>query len=261
MKRVLTVIILSGLILSLSALSLAGCRGLVKGSGELETREYELNNFTNIEISHAFNFEISQSNFYGVTVTADDNLFKYVEAVKTGERLEIGLKPNYGYITTHLKVVITMPELRSLDISGASTGFIKGFSSSEVLIAGVSGASSLDLVDIITGDIDFKISGASGVTGSLVAHDVRFELSAASKIQLTGSAVDMTVDASGASRVELGSFSVINVDIVLSGASWGTVNLSGTLDADISGASHLSYIGDPVLGNINTSGASSITRK
>ena len=137
----------------------------------METQEYELNNFTNIEISHAFKYEVSQSSFYGVTVTADDNLFKYIEVIKTGERLEVGLKPNYGYINTHLEVIITMPELRSLDISGASTGSIKGFSSSEVLIAGISGASSLDLVDIITGDVDFEISGASGVTGSLTAND------------------------------------------------------------------------------------------
>jgi hypothetical protein len=261
MKKTLVVFITLALILSLSAISLAGCRGLIRGSGDLETREYELNNFTTIDVSHSFTYEVTQSSFYGVTVTADDNLFKYIEVTKTGERLEVGMKPNYGYTNTHLKVVITMPELRSIDVSGASTGFIKGFSSSEVLIANISGASSLDLVDITTGDVDFEISGASGVTGSLIANDAKFELSGASKIQLTDSAVDLTVDASGASRVELGSFPVTDADIVFSGASWGTVSLSGTLDADLSGASRLSYIGDPVFGNVNTSGASSISRK
>jgi len=189
MKRFITVLIALALVLSLSALSLTGCRGLIKGSGDLETQEYELNNFTNIEISHAFKYEVTQSNFYGVTITADDNLFKYIEVIKTGERLEVGMKPNYGFINTHLEVVITMPELRSLDVSGASTGFIKGFSSNEVLIAGISGASSLDLVDITTGDVDFDVSGASGITGSLTANDAKFELSGASRIQLIGSAV------------------------------------------------------------------------
>jgi len=261
MRKALSIFIALALVLSLSALSLAGCRGLIKGSGDLETREYEFNNFTNIEVSHAFEFEITQSNFYSVTVTADDNLFKYIEVSQTGERLEVGMKPNYGYLNTHLKAIITMPELRSLDVSGASTGFIKGFSLSDVLIANISGASSLDLVDITTGDVDFDISGASGVTGSLTANDAKFELSGASRIQLEGSAVDLTVDASSASRVELGSFPVTDADIVFSGASWGTVNLSGTLDADLSGASRLSYIGEPVFGNINTSGASSISKK
>ncbi len=66
---------------------------------------------------------------------------------------------------------------------------------------------------------------------------------------------------SGASRFNLGGFIVNNADVTLNGASTGTVNLSGRLDANVSGASRLSYIGEPTMGTINTSGASTISKK
>jgi len=71
----------------------------------------------------------------------------------------------------------------------------------------------------------------------------------------------MTADVSGASRFNLGGFMVNNADVTFSGASNGTVNLSGKLDANLSGASKLSYIGEPTMGNVNTSGASTLSKK
>jgi ribosomal protein L31 len=47
----------------------------------------------------------------------------------------------------------------------------------------------------------------------------------------------------------------------ISGASNATVNASGTLSAEVSGASHLYYTGSPTLGDIETSGASSVNKK
>jgi len=83
----------------------------------------------------------------------------------------------------------------------------------------------------------------------------------ASRSSLTGSASDLAIAASGASCVELDNFPVNNADVTLSGASRGTVNLDGRLDADLSGASKLSYIGEPTMGDINTSGGSTLSRK
>jgi hypothetical protein len=71
----------------------------------------------------------------------------------------------------------------------------------------------------------------------------------------------MVADASGASRFNLDDFTVNNADVDFSGASSGTVNLDGRLDADLSGASRLWYIGEPNMGNIDTSGASTISKK
>jgi hypothetical protein len=134
-----------------------------------------------------------------------------------------------------------MPELRGLTASGASRGTIFDFSSSEGL--------------------DITVSGASGVTGDITAGIVDFDISGASTIQLKGSANDMDANVSGASHFNLDAFTVNNADVNFSGASSGTVNLNGRLDANLSGASRLWYIGEPTMGDINTSGASTISKK
>ena len=125
----------------------------------------------------------------------------------------------------------------------------------------MSGASSLDLVEMSAGDIDFEISGASRVTGDIIASDADFEVSGAGTVQLQGSANDIVIDVSGASRAELAAFPVNNADVKLSGASRGTVNMDGRLDVNLSGASKLSYIGEPRMGTFNTSGASTLSKK
>ena len=52
-----------------------------------------------------------------------------------------------------------------------------------------------------------------------------------------------------------------DANVEASGASEVTVNASGRLDADASGASDVYYLGSPILGRIDTSGASSVERK
>jgi len=78
---------------------------------------------------------------------------------------------------------------------------------------------------------------------------------------LEGSASDIVANVSGASRVKLAAFPVDNANVTLSGASTGTVNPEGRLDAGLSGASKLEYMGEPTMGTINTSGASKLSKK
>ncbi len=80
-------------------------------------------------------------------------------------------------------------------------------------------------------------------------------------MQLEGSAGDLVVDASGASLAKLADFTVDNASVNLSGASNGTVNLGGRLDADLSGASSLGYIGEPTMGDIVLTDASNLKKQ
>jgi len=213
--------------------------GLLVGCGPVRTQEFNFTDFTRVEVGWAFRVEIVQSDSYNVSITADENLFNFIQVSQEGETLKIGLTQPMPFRT--LKAEITMPDLYQLSLSGATRGTVQGFSSSH--------------------DFILNLSGASRLSGDITAGDAQFIASGASTIQLQGSADDMTVNASGASRVELASFPVNNAQVILSGASRGTVNLGGRLDADLSGASKLSYIGEPTMGNIQTSGASTLSKK
>jgi hypothetical protein len=222
-------------------LILRGWPGVLIGSGNLETEEYAFANFTRVEVSSAFVFEIKKSSSYSINVTADDNVIDRVQISQDGQTLKIkvGGVPSFRRVT--LKASVTMPQLGGLTVSGASRGTVANFNSTEA--------------------VSIVVSGASRVTGDITAGDIGFDVSGASTVQLEGSADDMTATVSGASRFSLGDFAVNNADVNISGASTGTINLDDRLDANVSGASTLLYIGDPVMGTINVSGASTLSKK
>jgi hypothetical protein len=241
-KTIIIVIAIVAVVAAISTvLALRGWPGGLIGSGNLETEEYAFADFTEVEIGSAFEFEIKQSSSYNVSVTADDNVMDYVQVSQVGQTLTIRLGTVTWLGPVTLKASVAMPQLLGLTASGATRGTVSGFSSTENLSVGV--------------------SGASRVTGDITAGNVDFGISGASSIQLEGSANNMDATASGASHLNLDDFIVNNADVNLSGASSGTVNLSGRLDADLSGASRLWYIGEPMMGDIDTSGASTISQK
>jgi hypothetical protein len=241
-----TIIIVIAIVVAAAAaisivVALRGWPGGLVGSGNLETEEYAFTDFTEVEISSAFEFEIDQSSSYSINVTADDNVMDYVQVSQDGQTLKIGLRRFISIGPVTLRASVTLPQLHGLTVSGASRGTISDFSSTE--------------------DLEIKVSGASRVTGDVAAGDVEFGISGASTIQLEGSANDIDANVSGASHFNLDAFTVNNADVNFSGASSGTVNLNGRLDANLSGASRLWYIGEPTMGDINTSGASTVSKK
>jgi len=236
---------------------------LLVGSANLVTEEMEFSDFTSVEAGNAFEVEITQSSSYRVDITADEYVevsrtgedeyereltFDYIQVSKAGDTLKIGLKQGYDYRSVHplrpltLRAKITMPDLYGLDFSGATHGTVEGFSFSHEFNLSLSGASFLDITDFSAGNVTIGLSGASNLNGE-------------------GEADNLLISASGASRLELSDFPVHNVNVVLSGASHATINLDGRLDANISGASHVRYIGDPTMGNIQTSGDSTVEKK
>ena len=235
-----------------------GPRPEVTGSQDMATWEYEFADFTNINASSAFTISVSQSDSYRVSITANENLLDYLDVRQGGKTLYIGLK-RANYTNIRPKATITLPELLSLGLSSASKGSVSGFSSSNPLELDVSGASSLTIEAVTAGGTECNISGASCVSGVMEAGDCDFDLSGASTIELEGSGSDAHIDASGASEVELADFHINNAEVSLSGSSEATLNLSGRLDANLSGYSHIKYLGKPTLGSIKTFGSSTVS--
>ncbi len=252
------------LVAVLAAALLLGCE--TAGLGNVVSEEKDFTDFTHVDVGSAFEVEITRSDSFSIIISADESLFDYVEVSKVGETLKIYLKPRHIFTdftleAKPLRAEITMPALYGLQLSGASKGTITGFKSSEDFSLGVSGASSLEILDIEVGDAEFEVSGASRVSGNMSADDAEFEVSGASSIELSGSADKIMVEVSGASRVDLADFPIKDADVKLSGASEATVNVKGRLDTALSGASRLYFYGNPTMGNISVTGASTIKHK
>ncbi len=213
--------------------------GCFQGSGRLETRSFALDGFEAVEASRYVDVELVHGEAFTVEITADDNLFSELVVRREGDALVLGVSdahPLYEGITFH--AVVTMPTISGLHLSGGAHATLDGFDVPVIAIHG---------------------SGGSRVEGTLLAGDLSIELSGASTVGLDGSAETLTVDASGGSDAMLRDVASRAAAVWLSGTSYGTVAASERLDYHLSGSSHLDYVGDPELGQQETSGGSSAT--
>jgi hypothetical protein len=240
---------------------LAGCEGfnVIAGTGDIITRTYDFDGFNRIEVSTAFEVEVTPSQSYSVSITGFQNLFDYFEVEKTSDTLKIHMKQG-TFTTSNPRVVITLPTLTYLSIAGASHGSVKGFVSSSDLTLQVIGASSLDIV-MTVGKSDVEVIGASQLHGSLTTTDCRAKLSGASRMEISGFAETLDIEVSGASTADMFGFSTKDVWTDISGASTLNLTVNRKLNVQVSGASTLNYKGTPELGKMDISGASSLHKK
>jgi hypothetical protein len=217
-----------------------GCGSIpITGSGNVVTQEEAITGFDKVDISYSFEANISQGDTFSVVIRVDDNLVEYLQVVKLGNTLQIGLVPNHPDIrSATLEAEVTMPELAGLDLTGASHVTITGFKSAQALVVDASGASHL------RGDIE--------------AGDLTFNLDGGSEVMLTGSAENATIKASGSGEIDLSAFSVVDANVEAGGASQVTVNVSGRLDVDASNGAEVYYLGSPTLGTIKESGGAEV---
>ena len=254
-------VIIMGLLIAVSG-CIPGFGPTVTGSGKMAAWDFDYRDFTKIEAGYAFDIDVVKADTYLVRITIDDNLYEHLDISKQGDTLYLRLKPNYNYINVNRKATINLPDLEKLGLSGASKADIgSGFSSSHAVDFELSGASKVDIDNMKAGNANFGLSGASKASGNIEMADGRFDLSGASSLELEGSANDVDIQASGASHVELADFSVVDADVNLSGASGATINASGRLDGNMSGASRITYLGNPTLGSVSASGGSTISQK
>ena len=211
-----------------------GCTGVkVIGSGNLVTETFDFSDFTGVKAENGMQVELTRSDIFSVEVMADDNVIEYIEVSKSGDTLRIRPKSNASFRNATLTAKVTMPELCKLELSGGAHANITGFSS--------------------THDFSVKLSGGSHVSdfitpGDITAGNADFNLSGGSHVRLTGSADDLDINCSGGSHIDLEGLSADNADINLSGGSHATVNVSGTLNVDLSGGSRVYYVGNPTIG-------------
>jgi len=186
--------------------------------GPLSSWDAQLPAFHGIEAGSAFRLTVHVGEPQRVALRVPASLRDKVEARVSGEVLELGLER--GTLTTHgpLEAEIWLPELRSLDISGACDATVGGL-----------GSTGLDL-----------------------------DLSGASELRLDGRLDQLTADLSGASELHAGDCPARAARLSLSGASEATVEVLEDLEADCSGASELSIWGEPSRNVVNSSGASEV---
>ncbi|MCF0053208.1 PspC domain-containing protein [Dyadobacter sp. LJ53] len=173
------------------------------------SKQFPVGDFNKIDIGGAYSIIIRQGSDYSVTADSEeptdvDDLKVYVEngTLRVKRDREFSLFDSEKW--KRIGLVITMPKIEDLSLSGANKTLVTGFAGLTKLRVDISGASKSE-INVEADQLDVSISGASKATLKGSARSVNLDASGACKLEATELNVQTAeVDASGASKVELG---------------------------------------------------------
>jgi hypothetical protein len=225
-------------VLSISVFSSCKYR-CVRGSGTKTTENRKAEGFTKLDISGNFKVHLKQDSSSLISITADDNLLKYISTSVDGGELHIKTKKNFCGDDS---VVINIG-IRKLDeINSSST-------------ASITSVGKLNL-----GNVKFGLSGITKINLDLNAADIVTESSGMSELNLVGQASSHRIESSGVSKINAFDFVVSEYEINTSGVSNCKINVLKKLEVHSSGASDIQYKGSPSTVDNDKTGASKITK-
>lgn len=210
----------------------------VRGNGDVEKETRNIRSFDAIDISSAFDVELTQSNNESLVIEADENVMDHIYTEVVGGTLKIYTKGNIRNVKT-MKAYISFKMISEIEVSGACD---------------IVGMNKMKF-----NEFSFDASGASEIELSFTATNVELDLSGASEINFSGYADVLEIDASGAVDIRALDFEVKNCEIDASGACTVKVFVTEDLEIEASGATTIRYKGRPSI-EIDVSGASSVRR-
>ena len=204
-----------------------------------------VSSFHALQISHAFDVVLTQGNEEGLAVSANDkeDIPKIKTSVENGTlRIWFDEDKKWWPKNRKLKAYVSVKSLDLIKAGGATDINIEGGLKVPSLKLELSGASDLEGMLTVSGEMSVRLSGASDIT-------------------ISGAADKVTIDASGASDVKAFDFTANTCSVDASGASSVRITADKEMSVKLSGASSVNYKGNASIRDIKTSGASSISRK
>lgn len=237
-----------------------------------------LNGYTRVRVKTAIDAEIVRSDSFSIDV--ETGSLSPIKIRKKDDALTIS-RPwrwfvfGFFFKLSRAHVRIDMPELLTLEVSDNSAAGVAGFSSSKGFSLMLSEASTF-AGDLSTGDVRLdvsdsslaefsgsssnlflKVKGSSSFAADInVTGNAEIAVSANSAIALAGSVGNIRADISNVSNADMKGFSAHDINIKLNRLSNSVIKLDGKLDAEVTDASDLRWIGTPIMGTINVSSGS-----
>ncbi|MDP5140153.1 MAG: DUF2807 domain-containing protein, partial [Spirosomaceae bacterium] len=189
-----------------------------KGNGYAKT--FDLENFSNLDISNAFYLTVRQGDKYNVEVVAErESDLEDLELEVNGNTLSVEFEDIF--ISTREKghVDVTRPTLKKLEMSGAVQ------------------AKRIEFENLQ--NLDISMSGASRAAIDAETENLSVDLSGACRLDIRGKANEADFDVSGASRVNAKNVKIKRAKAEANGASRISFGQVDNLDSDTSGASKI----------------------
>lgn len=193
-----------------------------------ETRD--LAGFSKVNFGVSGDLNITFGKEYKVVLEGSKALLEDIITEVTGGKLVIK-KENWRInMNEKVMVYITMPELRSLGVSGSGKAWIKDAVKAEDLDLSVSGSGKLNTSDINVKNLGCSISGSGNIS-----------------IEGNGNSDAADIEISGSGSYTGESMKIVKAGISISGSGNCYCYVTGNLVASVSGSGNVSYTGNPKI--------------
>ncbi len=196
----------------------------VKGSGKVTTEERSLSVFTGIFSTCSANIILTLGDDQKIKIEAEDNIQQYIITTVSKNKLSVSSENNI-YPTKAINIYITVKEITYLELTGS------GNISAENMLK----SQSLKLKNI----------GSGNITASIDIDDLDIQISGSGNIGLSGNAKESDININGSGKVKGKELTVFNSKIKLSGSGDCTIDVTNTLNADLSGSGNLYIVKEP----------------
>lgn len=200
--------------------------GGIRGEGQVVSEERPLNSFHSIKNSVAADIYLSQGPQEDIRIEAQENILANMNTRVYNGKLDIYFEDPVQH-HNKVKIYITIPEVRELNVSGsgeiASTDLLSG----EALSINLSGSGKADL-QVQMQEVDANVSGS----GDIYLH---------------GEAERLYTRISGSGKVHALDMPVQEANVHVSGSGDCSLDVSDRLEVQISGSGDVSYRGRPAI--------------
>lgn len=232
-------IVLSLGFLAVILLSSCGKNGLcVRGSGPEVSENRLLASFNKVTLDVSADIYLMQDSVQSVSIKAQKNILDILETEVSNGRLTIDFDRHCVKNHEPIKIYITVPDIRAIDIDGSGDIIGMGPIVVNELNFDIDGSGSIQIPSVTANSIGINISGSGDATfGS----------------ESTVEYFDINIDGSG--DIKAFGLPANHVSIDIDGSGDARVHALQTLNVKISGSGNVYYIGYPdITTNISGSG-------
>jgi hypothetical protein len=226
---------------SLIAASLFLLSGISIGqSVAKETRD--VSGFTGVNFGLAGNLSIKLGSSFEVVLEGDSRYIRDIETVVRSGKLVIR-RDNFGMFNNErVNVFVTMPELKSLGLSGSGKATVETPVKTDLLDLSVSGSGKISIPEVDLNELNCSISGSG---------DIYLDNGEVGE-------ADLSISGSGSYAGDKVVIKDFHAGIYGSGSC--SCNVSESLNAAISGSGNVVYSGNPKI-NVRASGSGHVRSK
>lgn len=202
--------------------TLTGC---IEEAQPVITKDYDLKDFTKINLGDAFRIDIKKGSEFKVRAEGEQDDIADLELKVENGTLTGRYRPG-SKSHDRVRLRIELPVLIFAHLHSATRSSLTGFNDAEQ-------------------DLEIEVSGSSALSANLDCKRLLIKVSGASEVILTGGAERLIADVSGKSLLKASNFPVEVCNVDVSGVSQSTVFARLALQGTVNGNSKVRYFGNP----------------